>query len=154
MNIILLVHGPNLNFLGRRDPEHYGAITLKKLETMVKAEAKKHGFVVKCFQSNHEGELIDFIQKSADSAKGMIINPGAFTHYSFALHDAILDAQIPAVEVHLSDISRREKWRKTSVTAPACVAQVSGKKEKSYCEAVQLLVEHIASRRSAKKIKK
>ncbi len=154
MNIILLVHGPNLNFLGRRDPEHYGTLTLRKLQELVKKEAKKHGFVVKCFQSNHEGELIDFIQKSADSAKGMIINPGAFTHYSFALHDAILDAQIPAVEVHLSDISKREKWRKTSVTAPACIAQVSGKKEKSYVEAVRLLVGDIFSHSFTKKIKK
>lgn len=154
MNIILLVHGPNLNFLGRRDPKHYGTLTLRKLEEHVKKEAGKHGFVVKCFQSNHEGELIDFIQKSADSARGMIINPGAFTHYSFALHDAILDAQIPAVEVHLSDIAKREKWRKTSVTAPACIAQVSGKKEKSYVEAVRLLVRYISSHRSTKKIKK
>jgi 3-dehydroquinate dehydratase-2 len=153
MNILLLVHGPNLNFLGRRDPKHYGTLTLRKLQELVKKEAGKHGFVVKCFQSNHEGEIIDFIQKSADSAKGMIINPGAFTHYSFALHDAILDAQVPAVEVHLSDIGKREAWRKTSVTAPACIAQVSGKKEKSYLEAVQLLVGHISSRRSAKKIK-
>jgi len=143
MNIFLLIHGPNLNFLGRRDPKHYGTLTLPKLEALVKAEAKKHGCVVKSFQSNHEGELIDFIQKNAPSAKGMIINPGAFTHYSFALHDAIQDAEIPTVEVHLSDISKRESWRRTSVTAPACIAQISGKKEKSYTEAVKLLAKKI-----------
>lgn len=143
MNIILLIHGPNLNFLGRRDPKHYGSLTLKDLETFVKKEAKKHGLVVKCFQSNHEGELIDYIQKNSPSAKGIIINPGAFTHYSFALYDALLDAQLPAVEVHLSDIKKRESWRKTSVTAPACVAQMSGKKEKSYAEAVKLLAKKI-----------
>ncbi len=143
MNIILLIHGPNLNFLGRRDPKHYGDITLPKLEMLVKKEAKKYGCVVKCFQSNHEGELIDYIQKNAPSAKGIIINPGAFTHYSFALHDALLDAEMAAVEVHLSSISKRESWRKTSVTAPACIGQISGKKEKSYLEALALLAKKI-----------
>lgn len=146
MNIILLVHGPNLNFLGRRSAGHYGKLTLPELEKIVKIEAKKQGFVVKCFQSNHEGELIDFIQKSADSAKGMLINPGAFTHYSFALHDAILDSELPAVEVHLSDIKKREAWRRTSVTAPACIAQVSGKKEKSYLEGLKLLLLRLSGR--------
>jgi 3-dehydroquinate dehydratase type II len=139
MKIILLIHGPNLNFLGRRDASNYGDLTLPKLETLVKKEAKKLGFVVKCFQSNHEGELIDFIQKNAESAKGIIINPGAFTHYSFALHDALLDAQLPAVEVHLSDIKKREAWRKSSVTAPACIAQLCGKKEKGYLDALKIL---------------
>jgi 3-dehydroquinate dehydratase-2 len=139
MKIILLIHGPNLNFLGRRDASNYGDLTLPKLETLVKKEAKKLGFVVKCFQSNHEGELIDFIQKNAESAKGIIINPGAFTHYSFALHDALLDAQLPAVEVHLSDIKKREAWRKSSVTAAACIAQLCGKKEKGYLDALKIL---------------
>lgn len=144
MNIILLVHGPNLNFLGRRNAEHYGNLTLDSLQKLVKAEAKKHEMLVKCFQSNHEGEIIDFIQKNAPSARGIIINPGAFTHYSFAIHDALIDAELPAVEVHLSDISSREEWRKTSVTAPACIAQISGKKEQSYLEAVDLLAKHLS----------
>jgi len=144
MKTILLIHGPNLNFLGRRDPKHYGNLTLKNLETLMKNEAKKNGFIIKSFQSNHEGELIDFIQENASKAEGIIINPGAFTHYSFALHDALLDAQIPAVEVHLSSISKREEWRKTSVTAPACIAQFSGKKEKSYVEALKLLFQKIS----------
>ena len=150
MNILHLVHGPNLNFLGRRDPKHYGNLTLPALEKTVKAEAKKHGFVVKSFQSNHEGELIDFIQKSANSAKAMIINPGAFTHYSFALHDAIVDAELPTVEVHLSNIKMREEWRRTSVTAPACIAQISGKKELSYVEAVQFLAKKLKIKNSVK----
>ena len=145
MKTLLLIHGPNLNFLGRRDPKQYGTITLKKLETFVKNEAKKFGFVVKCFQSNHEGELIDFIQQNEAKAHGIIINPGAFTHYSFALHDAILDAEMPAVEVHLSDLKNREEWRKTSVIAPACVGQISGKKEKSYVQAVRLLAKILKS---------
>lgn len=143
MNIILLIHGPNLNFLGTRTAKHYGSLTLDELQKIVKAEAKKSGFAVKYFQSNHEGELIDYLQKNAPSAKGIIINPGAFTHYSFALHDALLDAQLPAVEVHLSDINSREEWRKTSVTLPACIAQVSGKKEKSYIEGLKILLKHI-----------
>lgn len=159
MKIILLVHGPNLNFLGRRNPEHYGNLTLETLQKKVKAAAKKLGLVVKPFQSNHEGEIIDFIQKSAApkglltgrpakrgraaSAQGMIINPGAFTHYSFAIHDAILDAQMPTVEVHLSDINNREEWRRKSVTAPACIAQISGKKDQGYIEALELLSKKI-----------
>lgn len=143
MKKFLLIHGPNLNMLGKRDPEHYGHLSLNHIEELVAKEAKKVGFEVKTFQSNHEGALIDFLQQEASKADAIIINPGAFTHYSFALHDAILDAKIPAVEVHLSDIKKREKWRQVSVTAEACIAQISGKKEKGYIEAVQLLVQHL-----------
>jgi 3-dehydroquinate dehydratase-2 len=142
---ILLIHGPNLNFLGKRDPRHYGALTLKKLEQFVAYEAKKLGFHLKFSQSNHEGDLVDFLQENASKAVGIIINPGALTHYSFSLHDALLDAETPTVEVHLSDIKTREPWRRVSVTASACIAQISGKKEKGYIEALKLL---------AKKIKK
>ena len=140
MNSILLVHGPNLNLLGARDAEHYGSLTLSDIETLVASEAKKAGLEVKAFQSNHEGALIDFMQKESANASGIIINPGAFSHYSFALHDALLDTGLPAVEVHLSDINAREEWRRTSVTAPACIAMVSGKKEQGYIEALKLLI--------------
>ncbi|MEN9561265.1 MAG: hypothetical protein RIQ56_538, partial [Candidatus Parcubacteria bacterium] len=129
MKKILLIHGPNLNKLGTRDASHYGSLTLKSIEDLVTAEAEKMDLQVRIFQSNHEGELIDFIQKESPEAAGIIINPGAFTHYSYALHDALLDSKIPCVEVHLSDIKSRETWRQNSVTAPACVAQISGKKE-------------------------
>lgn len=139
MKKILLIHGPNLNRLGRRDHTHYGTLTLSTIEANVTDEAQKLGYEVVCFQSNHEGALIDFLQSKGDDAVGVIINPGAFTHYSYALHDALKDTQLPCIEVHLSDIKSREKWRQHSVTAPACIAQISGKKELGYIEAVQTL---------------
>lgn len=139
MATILLVHGPNLNLLGKRDPAHYGTLTLSDIEGLVKEEAKKNGWEAKAFQSNHEGALIDWLQKESPNAAGIVINPGALTHGSFALHDALLDTGLPAVEVHLSDIGAREEWRKNSVTAPACIGVILGKKEKGYVEALGLL---------------
>lgn len=143
---IILIHGPNLNLLGRRDTAQYGKLTLEGIEALVQGEAKKAGAEVKAFQSNHEGALIDFLQAESASADGIIINPGALTHYSYALHDALLDAKIPAVEVHLSDISSREEWRRISVTAPACIAVIAGKKEKGYIEAVEVLSSKLQAR--------
>ena len=143
MATILLVHGPNLNKLGQRDQAHYGSTTLEMVERLVADEVKKSGHDVKAFQSNHEGALIDFLQKESPAAAGILINPGALTHYSYALHDALVDTELPAVEVHLSDISSREEWRRISVTAPACIAQVSGKKQEGYTEALQLLLKNI-----------
>lgn len=140
---MLLIHGPNLNLLGKRDAAHYGTATLADIEALVATEAKKAGLDVKAFQSNHEGALIDFIQKESASASGIIINPGALTHGSYALHDALVDTKLPAVEVHLSDVSSREEWRKVSVTAPACVGVISGKKEAGYIEAVQKLARQL-----------
>lgn len=143
---ILLVHGPNLNLLGARDAAHYGGKTLADIEAMVADDAKKRGIDLKTFQSNHEGALIDFLQKESPTAHGVIINPGALTHGSFALHDALIDTKLPCVEVHLSDISAREEWRRVSVTAPACIAQISGKKEQGYLEALELLVSKLEAR--------
>ena len=144
MNTILLVHGPNMNALGKRDVRQYGSETLQGIESLVKTEAEKLGYLVKTFQSNHEGALIDFLQAESGNAKGIIINPGALTHYSYALHDALVDTGLPCIEVHLSDISSREPWRKISVTAPACIAQVSGKKEIGYVEAVTTLHQRLS----------
>ncbi len=144
MATILLVHGPNLNILGSRDAKHYGSTTLSDLEQLVSDEAKKFGYEIKAFQSNHEGALIDFLQKESSSAAGVLINPGALTHYSYALHDALVDTTLPCVEVHLSDVSTREEWRKKSVTAPACIGVVSGKKEQGYVEALTLLQKHLS----------
>lgn len=145
MKTLLLIHGPNLNLLGKRDATHYGSLTLASLEQHTQQAAKQFGYEIKSFQSNHEGALIDFIQENTDQAAGIIINPGAFTHYSYALHDALLDAKIPAVEVHLSDVQNREQWRKISVTAPACKKVISGKKELGYSEAVKFLAEYLGA---------
>ena len=144
MAIILLIHGPNLNRLGKRDASNYGSKTLADIEALVTAEAEKLGHSVKTFQSNHEGALIDYLQNESGNADGIIINPGALTHYSYSLLDAITDTGLPCVEVHLSDINSREEWRKISVTAPACIAQISGRKEAGYVEALMLLNERLA----------
>ncbi len=141
--VILLIHGPNLNMLGKREAKHYGSFSLADIEKLSQEEAQKCGFFIKSFQSNHEGMLIDWIQKYSGKACGIIINPGALTHYSYALHDALKDARLPCIEVHLSDIKSREKWRQHSVTASACIAQISGKKEKGYLEAVKLLIANL-----------
>lgn len=146
MSRILLIHGPNLNLLGRRDAKHYGEKTLTDIEELVRSEARKAGHEVMAFQSNHEGALIDWIQNESGSAEGIIVNPGALTHYSYALRDALEDSRLPCVEVHLSDIASREEWRHASVTASACIAQVSGKKEKGYLEALRLLVSRLEAR--------
>lgn len=141
MKKILLIHGPNLNLLGQRDTDQYGSLTLDELESIVVGEAKKHEVEIVAYQSNHEGKLIDFIQQHSIEADGIIINPGALTHYSYALHDALLDSNLPCVEVHLSDVENREEWRKISMTASACIAKISGKKELGYIEALQILLD-------------
>ena len=145
MKKILLVHGPNLNRLGKRDAAHYGTLTLSTIEANVTDVAETLGYEVVCFQSNHEGALIDFLQSEGDDAVGIIINPGAFTHYSYALHDALKDTQLPCIEIHLSDIKTRETWRQHSVTAPACFAQISGKKDAGYIEAVHALHDKLSN---------
>lgn len=146
MKRILLIHGPNLNVLGRRSEIHYGHITLAELDLLTQKEAEARGYDVTTFQSNHEGALIDWLQQEASAAHGIMINPGALTHYSYALHDAIVDTHLPCVEVHLSKIEEREEWRQVSVIAPACIAQVSGQKEQGYIEALSLLIEEIEKR--------
>ncbi len=143
MKKILLMHGANLNILGKRDPKHYGNVTLFDIEKITKEEAKKFEYDVITYQSNCEGKLIDTLQAETPHCKGIIINPGAFTHYSYALYDALLDTQLPIVEVHLSAIHSREKWRSHSVTAPAAIQVIWGKKEIGYKDAVRVLVEYI-----------
>lgn len=143
MKNILLIHGPNLNLLGNRDLKYYGSLTLLAITKIVKAEVKAKGVKIIPYQSNHEGELIDFIQENSAQASGIIINPGALTHYSYALHDCLVDTGLPCVEVHLSKVADREKWRKISVTAPACLAKISGKKEQGYLEALELLIKKL-----------
>jgi len=145
MKQILLLHGPNLNLLGRRDTNHYGKLTIKIIEQLTDELARAYGIMLLSFQSNHEGVLIDKIQSESDHSVGIIINPGALTHYSYALHDALLDTKLPVVEVHLSDIHNREPWRQKSVIAPACISQISGKKEQGYLLAVSHLIDHLNS---------
>jgi len=139
MNILLL-NGPNLNLLGEREPEIYGTTTLAELEQMVQARAQALGHTVRAFQSNHEGELIDQLHQSRHWADGVIFNPGAFTHYSYALRDAVAATKLRVVEVHLSDITRREPWRRVSVLEEVCAHRVMGKGTDGYLEALEWLV--------------
>jgi len=136
---ILLLHGPNLNRLGRRDPRHYGTITLPELEELVRSRGRELGFEVACFQSNHEGALVDRLQEETGRAAGCLLNPGALAHQSYVLHDAILDFGAPVVEVHLSRVAEREPWRRVSVVRPACAGHVEGMGPRGYLEALELL---------------
>lgn len=146
---IAVLHGPNLNRLGKREPHIYGTATLKDLEQLIRAEAKRLGLRVVFFQSNHEGALIDRIHALADAGiDGFIVNFGAYTHTSIALHDALKSvAPLPAVEVHISDIKKREKFRRHSYTAAACVGMISGQGFPGYLAALRLLGEKHRSKR-------
>ncbi len=124
--MILLVNGPNLNLLGEREPQIYGATTLPEIERMVEEACAGYGVPVKAIQSNYEGALIDFIQEHRHEARGVIVNPGAFTHSSYALHDCLKAVTCPVVEVHLSNVHQREAWRRTDLIAPATRGQIVG----------------------------
>lgn len=123
---ILVINGPNLNMLGIREKGVYGDTTLADIEAMIKNEASKLNVEVDFFQSNHEGAIIDTIHSALGNCDAVIINPGAFTHYSYAIRDAIVAVNIPFIEVHISNIHKREEFRKNSVTAPVCIGQISG----------------------------
>ncbi len=138
---ILVINGPNLNLLGKREPEIYGSETLDEILEWLTATAEAKGHGLEHFQSNHEGAIIDRLHEAMGQADGIIINPGAFTHYSYAIRDAITAMGIPTVEVHLSDIHSREDFRKISVIAPACVGQVSGLGKEGYLEGLRKLVQ-------------
>ena len=140
---ILLINGPNLNTLGQREPEIYGRLTLADIETRVAERAKALGAELRTFQSNHEGALIDYLQQEAPDADGIIINGGAFTHYSLALRDALASAGTPAIEVHISNIYSRERFRRRSVTADVCRGMVTGLGWFGYIAAREALVEEL-----------
>ncbi len=136
---ILVINGPNLNMLGKRDNTIYGEKTLAEIDTLVKKQGEDLAIEVTTLQSNHEGALIDFIQEQSDSAHGIIINPGALTHYGFSLRDALADTKLPIIEVHLSNIHAREEWRAKSVIAPIAKGQISGLGWRGYIAALQIL---------------
>lgn len=140
---LLLLNGPNLNLLGQREPDVYGTVTLAEIEQRTCAYAAKRGVDMDCFQSNHEGALIDTIQQSQGAYDGIVYNPGAHTHYSYAIHDAITSVTTPVVEVHISDISKREAFRSTSVLVDACIGQVKGLGPEGYLRAVDMILEHL-----------
>lgn len=144
---ILLLHGPNLNLLGTREPDVYGTMNLDDINAEVAAVGKELGADIKAFQSNSEGALIDFIHENR-KASGIVINPAAYTHTSVALMDAIKAVGIPAVEVHLSNIHSREEFRKTSLIAPACIGQISGFGAVSYILGVRAIVDYLNKRNS------
>ena len=141
---ILVINGPNLNLLGKREPEIYGHETLEELMLWLETSSESINIKFKFYQSNHEGEIIDTIQDERHWAAGILINPAAFTHYSYAIRDAISAVEIPAIEVHLSDIQNREEFRQISVISPVCIDQVSGMGKDSYLKGLNLLLKLIA----------
>ena len=138
---ILVINGPNLNMLGIREPGIYGSETYATLLDKISVHAKKRGVSVDFFQSNHEGALVDRIQEAFGSTDGIVINPGAYTHTSIALLDALKAVAIPAVEVHISDVSKREAFRSVSYIRDACIGSVIGHGTDGYLEAVDMLIE-------------
>jgi len=144
-NRVAILHGVNLDTLGRRDPDHYGSLTLPELEVQVRRFARDLGLEPSFFQTNHEGELCEELHAVADYADALLLNPGAWTHYSWAIRDALEVSGLPAVEVHLSAVDEREEWRRTSVVRELCLATVQGKGVEGYREALELARDHLAA---------
>lgn len=144
MHRVLVLHGPNLNLLGIREPERYGTETLPEIDLRLRVWGAERGAEIDTFQSNHEGELIDRIHAARTEVDGIVINPGALTHSSYALHDALRAVDLPAVEVHISNIMRRERWRSVSITGEACIYSIYGRGVDGYRDALAVLLGRIA----------
>ena len=143
-NRIEVMHGVNLDQLGRRDPAHYGSLDLPALERQIGTWATEMGLSVRFFQTNHEGDFVEHLHEVMNLADGIVLNPGAWTHYAWAIHDALELVQLPAIEVHISAVDEREPWRQLSVIRDLCLATVSGKGADGYREALELLKKELA----------
>jgi 3-dehydroquinate dehydratase-2 len=141
---IAVMHGANLDQLGRRPAAHYGELTLPVLERRISGFAEELGLHVQFFQSNHEGAFVEALHRLEDTVDGLILNPGAWTHYAWSIRDALEIAALPAVEVHLSDVDAREQWRRVSVVRDLCVATIAGKGPEGYRDALARLQQELA----------
>lgn len=137
---IMVINGPNLNKLGLRDESHYGNKTYEQLKSMIIDTYILKGHTINIFQSNYEGKIIDLIQEGDESFDGIVINPGAYSHYSYAIMDAILDTKVKVVEVHISDVTKRDDFRKVLITGKACDKIISGKGFNGYVEAIDYII--------------
>ena len=143
---IEVMHGVNLDMLGKREPEHYGTLTLDELERQIEGFADELGLETRFFHSNFEGEYVEHLHSLQELVDGVVLNPGAWTHYAWAIHDALATAALPAVEVHLSDVKAREPWRQLSVIEDLCVASVSGKGAEGYRLALERLRDELGGK--------